>query len=139
MPFSLLELTETVLEFIEFRRHHVGLGVLARSPSDLNSGRSGGVSAGSTLVMALYRDWFDVLVPFDGSPIASAVILTGRSFPELTSRELILVTILPDDDACAAWEGKEEVGTMQSGGSHTTTRRGERSLQEADTIHQNAG
>ncbi|MFB6360508.1 MAG: hypothetical protein ABEH59_04215 [Halobacteriales archaeon] len=37
------------------------------------------------------------------------------------------------------WEGKEEVGTIDAGGSHTTTRRVELSLLEANKIQQKGG
>lgn len=37
------------------------------------------------------------------------------------------------------WEGKEEVGTVEAGASHTTTRRVELSLQDAQKINQNDG
>jgi hypothetical protein len=37
------------------------------------------------------------------------------------------------------WEGKEEVGTIDAGATHTTMRRIELSLQEANKIQQNDG
>ncbi|MDZ7700841.1 MAG: hypothetical protein U5J98_01550 [Halobacteriales archaeon] len=43
------------------------------------------------------------------------------------------------DTADLVWEGKEEVGTLEAGTSHTTTRRVELSLQDARKIEQNDG
>lgn len=37
------------------------------------------------------------------------------------------------------WEGKEEIGTLDADGSHTTTERVELSLQDAQKINQNDG
>lgn len=43
------------------------------------------------------------------------------------------------DTADLVWEGTEEVGTLEAGASHTTTRRVELSLQEARKIDNNGG
>lgn len=43
------------------------------------------------------------------------------------------------DSEDLVWEGKEEAGTLEAGGSHTTTERVELSLQEANKIKQNDG
>lgn len=43
------------------------------------------------------------------------------------------------DTADLVWEGKEDVGTLEAGADHTTTRRVELSLQEARKIDQNDG
>lgn len=43
------------------------------------------------------------------------------------------------DSADLVWEGKEEVGTLEAGGSHTSTERVELSLQDAQKINQQDG
>lgn len=43
------------------------------------------------------------------------------------------------DEADLVWEGKNEVGTLEAGGSHTTSERIELSLQEARAIENENG